>query len=83
VHEADHVDEADDHDGQDGEGRHQVADEDGSRDEHAQGRKAQVAKELLRDDLISFPTFLNFFIVSMFLKYSHLNYETNYTKKTF
>lgn len=57
MHEANHVGEADDHDGQDGEGRHQVADEEGRRDEHTQSRKAQVAKELLRDDLISLPTF--------------------------
>jgi hypothetical protein len=34
-----------------------VADEEGRRDEHTQSRKAQVAKELLRDDLISLPTF--------------------------
>ena len=55
MHEAEDVDEAGDDDDEDGEWRHEVADEDGRRDEHAQRRQAEVAVQLLGYHLVSLP----------------------------
>ena len=58
MHEAEDVDEAGDDDDEDGEWRHEVADEDGRRDEHAQRRQAEVAVELLGYHLVSLPAWI-------------------------
>jgi hypothetical protein len=56
MHESDDVDERDDDNDEDGERRHEVADENCCRYENAQRRQTEVAVKLFRYHLVRLPT---------------------------